>query len=196
MIPIRLQKFATGRAVVMAIILWLMYAMLFFARGPYATLRQIGDGPLLEETLGYGARDVQERLHVLGEEGRSHYHTFQLLDGLNALLMTIALSLSLAFTLSHLVAATNPLRLLVYLPALAGAGEVIENLLLLAALSSFPSESPTAGALAGWVTSAKLVAGFVAFPVTALCFVAFGMTTLRHRGRRRREEQPSSDERK
>ncbi len=195
MIPIWLQKFATGRAVVIALVLWLVYAVPLFVMGPYATLQHAVGGPLLEETFGYGATEVQERLHVLAEEGRNSYHRFQLLDGLNALLMTTALTLSLAYTLSRLVAARSPLRLLVYLPVLAGAGELFENSLLLAVLSSFPSEATTAGALAGSVTSAKLVAGFVALPVTVLCFVALGINALRNRSRRRQEGQPSSGER-
>jgi hypothetical protein len=105
MIPIWLQKFATGRAVVMVLVLWLTYGILFFVLGPYDTVQQAGGRPLLEETFGYGTAEVQERLHLLGQEGRIAYQTFQLLDGLNALLMTIALTLSLAFTLSRLVSA-------------------------------------------------------------------------------------------
>ena len=190
MIPIWLQKFATGRAVVMVLFLWLTYGILFFVLGPYATVQQAGGRPLLEETFGYGAAEVQERLHRLGQEGRVAYQTFQLLDGLNALLMTIALTLSLAFTLSRLVSARSPLRFLVYLPVLAGVGELVENSLLLTTLSSFPSEATTAAALAGPVTTAKLVAGFAALPVTVLCFVAFGIKALRNHRRRRHDTNP------
>lgn len=195
MIPNWLQNVATGRTVVVALVLWFGYAILFFALGPYATLRPAGGGPLLEETFGYGAAEVQERLHVLGEEGRNSYHTFQLLDELNALLMIIALTLSLAFTLTRLVAARSPLRLLVYLPVLTGAGELLKNSLLLAELSSFPAAT-AAGKLVGPVTSAKLGAAFIAFPVTVLCFVALGIKALGNRNRRKQDEQPSSVKRR
>lgn len=191
-----LQKFATGRVVVVALVVWLAYATLFFALGRYAMLQHAGGGPLLEETFGYGATEVQQWLDVLGEAGRNSYHTFQLLDGLNALLMTIALTLSLAFTLSRLVSERSPLRLLSYLPVLAGVGELLENSLLVAALSSFPSEAPTAGALVGSVTSAKLVTGFVALPVTVLCFVALGIKAIRNGSRRRQDEKAASGDRR
>ena len=138
---------------------------------------------------------MQERLHVLGEEGRNSYHTFQLLDVWNALLMIIALTLSLAFTLTRLVAARSPLRLLVYLPVLTGAGELLENSLLLAELSSFPAAT-AAGKLVGPITSAKLGPAFIAFPVTVLCFVALGIKALGNRNRRKQDEQPSSVKRR
>ncbi len=196
MIPNWLQRFATGRIVVVALVVWLTYATLFFTLGPYAMLQHAGGGPLLEETLGYDATQVQEWLDLLGEAGRNSYHTFQLLDGLNALLMTIALTLSLVFSLSRLVSARSPLRLLFYLPVLAGVGELLENSLLVAALSRFPSEAPSAGALVGSVTSAKLATGFVALPVTVLCYVVLGIKALGNGSRRRQEEKSASGERR
>ena len=68
--------------------------------------------------------------------------------------MATALTLSLAFALSCLLAAANPLRLLVLLPILAGAAELVENTILFVVVSNFPSE---AGSFAGFVTSVKLV---------------------------------------
>ena len=185
MIPNWLQKMATGRVVVVVLVVWLAYATLFFALGPYAMLQHAAGGPLLEETFGYGTAEVQEWLDLLGEAGRNNYYTFQLLDGLNALLMSIALTLSLAFTLSRLVSARSPLRLLLYLPVLAGIGDLLENWLLVTALSSFPSEAPASEALLGAVTSAKLVTVFAALPVTVLCFVALGIKALYSGSRRR-----------
>jgi hypothetical protein len=187
MIPTWLQKIATGHAVVIALVLWLGYAMLFFTLGPYSTLQSAGGGDLLEETFGYDTTEAQERLRVLAEDGRNTYGKFQLLDALNAVLMTVALTLSLAFTLSRLLAARNPLRLLVYLPVLVGACELIENSLLLAMLSSFPSEATAAGKFAGPVTSAKLVVAFVALPITVLSFVALGIKALRDRSKAKHE---------
>lgn len=191
MIPTWLQKVATGRVVVIALALWLGYAILLFTLGPYSTLQRAGGGDLLEETFGYGTAEAQERLRALGEEGRNTYGKFQLLDGLNALVMTVALTLSLTFSLSRLLAEGNPVRLLVYLPALAGACELLENSLLLAMLSSFPSEATAAGTLAGPVTSAKLVCAIVVLPVTVLSFVALGIKALRGRRKPKPDEQSS-----
>lgn len=196
MIPNWLQKLATGRVVVGSLVVWLTYATLFFAWGSYAALKHAGGGPLLEETFGYSATDVQKWLELVGEAGRKSYHTFQLLDGLNASLMTIALTLSLAFALGRLVSARSPLQLLSYLPVLAGVADLLENSLLVAALSSFPSETTAAGSLVGSVTSAKLVAGFVALPVTVLCFVALGIKSLRNGSRRRQEKNAAPSDKR
>ena len=82
--------------------------------------------------------------------------------------MATALTLSLAFALSCLLAAANPLRLLVLLPILAGAAELVENSILFVVVSNFPSE---AGSFAGFVTSVKLVLGFTALPVALVRLV-------------------------
>jgi hypothetical protein len=174
-IPSWLQRVATGRVVVAAVVAWLTYAVLLFRVGPYATLRHATGGPLLEETFGYDASQVQAHLGLLGEASRSSYHAFQLLDGLNALLMTIALTFALVFALSRLVSEESPLRLLSYLPVVAGVGELLENSLLLTALARFPTEAPMAGVLLGSVTSAKLVTGSAALLATVICFVALGI---------------------
>lgn len=182
-IPTWLMRLATGRVVLFALAVWIAYSVLFFALGPYTALHGATGGPLLEETFGYGALEVQEWLQTLKEPGRKDYGTFQLLDALNAVLMAVALTLSLAFTLSRLVGKESLLGMLAYLPIAAGMGELIENFMLLAALSSYPEALPAAG-LIGTVTSIKLLVGFSALLVTLLCFAWVGINALR--GRRRR----------
>ena len=97
MIPNWLVNVANGRNVTIALVLWFGYAGLFFNFGPYSSLRARADSPLLEERFGYSQAEAQEQLRILGEEGRGTYRRFQLLDGVNAVLMAIALTLSLAF---------------------------------------------------------------------------------------------------
>jgi len=182
MIPIWLQNFARGRTVAIVLLLWLGIGGVLFTVGPYPSLRSAGGGDLLEETFGYSAADAREYLQALGEDGRNTHRTFQLLDGLNAAMTTVALTLSLAFTLCRLLGPRNALRLLVYLPVLAGACELLENWLLLALHSAFPSETSTAR-LAGPITSTKLVLGFSALSITVLSFLALGVKALRDRSK-------------
>lgn len=182
MIPTWLQTFASGRAVVVALTLWLGFAAMFFAFGPYSTLRGVGGGDLLEERFGYSATEAQEWLRLLGEDRRDTYRGFQLLDGLNAAFMTVALTLSLTFTLSRLLGARNVFRLLIYLPVFAGVSELLENSLLLSMLSTFPSVASTAR-FAGPITGVKFVLGFSAMPITMISFLCLGAKALRDRAR-------------
>jgi len=194
MIPIWLEKLATGRVVALALALWLGSTVASFVLGPYAEVQAAGGGALLEESVGYGPAEARAWLDRLGEAGRSAYWRFQWLDGVSALLMTAALALSLAFTLSRLLAGRNPLRALVYLPAVAGGSELVENGLLLRMLSSYPAAAPVAEALAGPVTGVKLVAGFAALLLVLGSFVALGIRRVRgRRPRRAGVPGPSSD---
>jgi hypothetical protein len=194
MIPIWVQEIAKGSVVAFALILWLGYAILFFTFGPYSTLQTMGGRPLLEETFGYSSAEAHDLLRHLGEDGRIAYRKFQLLDGLNVLLMTVALTLSLTYTLRRLLAPQSKIRLLVYLPVFVGACELLENVILLAMLWRFPAEASLAAALAGSVTCVKLVVGFAVFPLTILSFVAIGIKTFRDRYRTPQEEQVSFGE--
>ena len=189
MIPTWLMHVAKGRNVVIALVLWFACAVGLFNFGPYPTLKATAGGPLLEERFGYSQSEAQEQLRGLGEEGRGTYRTFQLLDGVNAVLMAAALTLSLAFALSRLVAAGNPLRLLVFLPILAGVGELVENSLLLVLVSAFPAEATFAGSLAGPVTSIKLILGFTALPVTLVSLLALGFKTRYNRRTAKHEHE-------
>ena len=188
MIPTWLLKVAKGRNVTIALVLWFGYAVLLFNFGPYSTLQTRAGGNLLEERFGYSQAEAQEHLGALGKEGRGTYRNFQLLDGVNAVLMATALTLSLAFALSRLFAARNPLRLLVLLPILAGVTELVENSLLFVLVSTFPSEATLARSLAGPVTSIKLVLGFTALAVTLVSLLALGFKTLYNRSKAKHEQ--------
>ena len=109
MIPTWVLNLAKGRNVVIALVLWLIYSLLLFNLGPYSALRTKADANLLEERFGYSQAEVQKQLHDLGEEGRTNYRNFQLLDGLNGILMAAALTLALGFALGRLFADRNPI---------------------------------------------------------------------------------------
>lgn len=182
MLPARLQRVASGSGVIIAVALWLGYAVCFFTFGPYATLRGASGGDLLEESFGIGQEAPTARIRSFDEATRSLYTGFQWLDYVNAALMAVALTLILTFTLSRLLGPRNPLRILVFLPLVVGALEVVENSLLLSVLWGFPSEAVTAGMLLGPVTSAKLALAFAVLPVAGVSLVALGIRALRNRG--------------
>lgn len=133
-------------------------------------------------TFGIGQEAPTARIRSFDEATRSLYTGFQWLDYVNAALMAVALTLILTFTLSRLLGPRNPLRILVFLPLVVGALEVVENSLLLSMLWGFPSEAVTAGMLLGPVTSAKLALAFAVLPVAGVSLVALGIRALRNRG--------------
>ena len=189
MIPPWLLNLANGRNVTIAFVLWLAYSLLLFNTGPYPSLQATVDGPLLEARFGYSQADASEQFRILEEDGRDTYRNFQLLDLLNAVLTATTLTLLLAFALSRLFAAGNPVGLLVFLPILGGILELLENALLLLLVSAFPSEATWASSIASPVTSLKLVISFTALPATLLSLAALGLKTVLNRWKATRSGQ-------
>lgn len=183
MIPRRLQTLATGSSTLLAVAAWVCYAVLLFNVGPYARLQASEAGVLLEERFGYSPAQAYHLLDRLGSEGRREYSTFQVLDSVNALLMTCALTLAMTFALRRAFAANSRLGMTVVLPLLAGGSEVAENVLLLWMLAAFPSAPPVLVAAGGLVTATKLVLGFGALVVTALGYATLGVLSVRGRGK-------------
>lgn len=182
MIPQWLQKAATGRNVIAALVLWLGFSVFLFNAGAYKSVQAAAGGAkLLEERFGYTSTQAVEFLQTLGNEGREAYRNFQFFDGLNALIMAVAFTLALTFAASRLLVASNPIRLIAFLPLAAGLCEWAENAALLSMLSSFPSEAPLASSLGSALTRVKFVLGFSVMPLTVLAFLALGFKALRQR---------------
>ncbi len=182
MTPQWLQKAATGGNLVAALVLWLGFSVFLFNAGAYQSVQAAAGGAkLLEERFGYTSTQAGDFLQTLGNDGRAAYRSFQFWDGLNALLMAVAFTLALAFALSRLLFARNPLRLIAFLPLLAGLCEWAENAALLSMLSSFPNEAPTVCSMASALTRMKLALGFSVMPLTVLAFLALGIKALRQR---------------
>lgn len=182
MTPQWLQKAAAGRNVVAALIVWIGFSIFLFNAGAYKAVQAAAGGAkLLEERFGYTGTQAVEFLQALRSEGREAYGSFQFWDGINALLMAVALTLALAFALDRLFAARNPLRLIAFLPLAAGLCEWAENAALFSLLSSFPNEAPSVCGVASALTQVKLVLGFSVMPLTILSFLALGLKALRQR---------------
>jgi len=174
MIPHWFARWATGRVVLAAVVVWLGLGFLIFQLCPYESVREASGGALLEETFGYSATQALEKIGAMDDTARRDYGTFQYFDALNTLLMVVAMSLALAFTLGRLTGPRNPLRIVVMLPALVGVFELIENTVLV----SLASGATAGAALAGPVTSLKLVLGFISLPITLLCFLVLGVKSV------------------
>ncbi|MBL8045643.1 MAG: hypothetical protein JNL09_03835 [Anaerolineales bacterium] len=181
--PTWLLKLATGRNVTFALAVWLAFSLLFFNFGPYQLLRAAsGSLDLLEELFGYTAKEGYNRIFILGEAGRALYQNFQWLDLVNAALTVIAFTLALTYTLRRLFPAGHAMQWLIWLPSLAGVGELIENFSLLAMLNLFPAEAPVLADLASIATQFKQTVGFACLPIIVLSFTMLAAQRFMGRG--------------
>lgn len=174
-----LQKISTGRNVLLAVVFWLGASVCLFNFGPYSSLRAAGGGDLPEERFGYSRQQAQFWLDDLRKEGRALYRSFQLFDLANAALMASALTLLLSYVLQQLWPSRSALRVLVYLPLLVGALELLENLLLLGLIAAFPVTTPWMAKSASWVTSLKLAVSSLLFSLIVAGLLALGVRRLR-----------------
>lgn len=182
--PPWLLKLATGRNVAVALAVWLAFSLLFFNFGPYQLLRSAsGSLDLLEETFGYTEKEGYTRIFILGEAARGLYQNFQWLDLINAGLTVVAFTLALTFTLTRLFPPGHAVHWLIWLPAFAGLGDVIENICLLALLAIFPKEAPWVVDIASIATQFKLTVGFAILPLIVLSFTMLAAQKFLQRGK-------------
>lgn len=156
--PISLPSLATGRAVVVALLLWLGTGFVLFQLGPYAELRELAPGLApLDERMGYAWTDVQVYFAILGESGRSLYRLFLIADSGNAILMASAVTLLLAFLTTRLGLGGTRVSLVAFIPVAGGALDLLENALLLVMLDRFPEIAESLAGIASITTASKLV---------------------------------------
>jgi hypothetical protein len=184
-IPVWLRKIATGRAVAVALLLWLGYSALILKWGPYPLLKaSILELP--EEDLTPTAEESHKKLGQLGERGRKRYLDYQMLEIVNALLATIAATLLLTHSIPRLFGPRTRWAFLIYLPAAGGISQLIENSILASAVARHPQWSPSALGIASAATAFKLISGTIVLPVTLFLFAKLGLRALRTRKKRTR----------
>jgi hypothetical protein len=134
-----------------------MVAGALFAFGPYADIQARLGRPPLEETVGYGQRDVARQNLAFGPAERRAYGLFQILDLLQALVL--ALTLWIALT-----AACRALRPERPAPAwsawpamLVALAEASENLALLILTQQGSEPEARLAAFAGMASGSKFV---------------------------------------
>jgi len=160
----RLLDIATGRRVLAALLLLGVGGTALFRLGPYARLKPFAlPYPLPEETTT-AQPELSTFLGHLGRPGRDLYAALQWWDMINPLLVAVAGTLLMAWLIRRAGHERRIWRFAVFLPAIAGAADLTENLLLRAAIIAFPSVPGSAGVLAD-VTKLKLLSLMVMVPI-------------------------------
>jgi hypothetical protein len=181
----RILPIATGRRVLLALLLLGIGGTVLFRLGPYARIKPFARPyPLPEETTT-AQPELAGFLRHLGHEGRELYADLQWWDMLNPLLVSVAGTLLIAWLIVHAGHQRRIWRFALFLPAIAGTADLAENLLLRAAIVSFPSIPGSAGLLAS-VTKVKLLSLMILVPVA----IGLGVVVLARRVRGRLSRAP------
>jgi hypothetical protein len=134
-------------------------------------LRAVTNGvSILDMEAHYSGADAYRRLVALGETGRRFY-LWRILGGLDVVLpvlMALTLSVAIRTALGAGVAGGDRRERWVWIPWMGAAFDYLENVLIAFLLLSFPTSHDNVGAVAGWVTSAKLVAYVVSMIVAVV----------------------------
>lgn len=145
--------------------------------GPYSQLEALAGLEPPEERVAGTAAEIGEFFAALGEPGRALYTRALWWDFVLALLLPAALALTVLWLVHRLPEVWRFLRWLVLIPMGFAVADVVENILLLSALASFPEAAP---AWAATVAGAKLTLGLSSIPIVAVLGV---MSLLLRRGR-------------
>jgi hypothetical protein len=137
----RVTKFASGRSVIVALLALLSGGALLFNLGPYAALRRLAGGRAIPEEAPSSAAAVHAFLEHVGPEGRETYWRAQWLDLLNPVLLGGFTLLLLGWLLVRARLERGPVRLVLALPLVMAAAELVENVLLASATRAFPGSA-------------------------------------------------------
>ena len=183
MIPTSLTHIATGRTVVVALLLWLGAGFVLFQLGPYPELAGMAPGlEPLDERMGYSWTEVEVYLAVLGESGRRLYRVFLVADLGNAILMASAVSLLLTFLTIRLGLERSWFGIAAFIPIAGGALDLLENAMLLVMLGQFPNVTESLAGAASMTTALKLVTGMAGLAAVAVGLIGWAATVIRRRG--------------
>ena len=164
-----LYRAATGRAVLVTLVMLLVSGFAIFRLGPYPALVAAG-AALPEETPGMSPERIHAFLDTLGETGRAGYARFQALDTVQAMLLAGFAMLLVAWILKRAGSARGAWRVLALVPLIVLGAEAVENVLLARAALAHPSHAATTAFLPA-VTTIKFAS--VVLMVLAL-LVALG----------------------
>lgn len=177
MIPAGLTQIATGRSVIVALLLWFGAGFVLFQFGPYPELGVMTPGlELLDERMGYTWTDVEIYFAVLGESGRRLYRVFLIADLGNAILMAAAGSLLLAFLTTRSGLERTWFGIVAFIPLAAGTLDLLENTLLLIMLGQFPDIAESLAGAASTTTTVKLWTGMTGVAAVAIGLVGWAVT--------------------
>ena len=171
-----IDKLSRPKTVMILAGLSIGYAVALFGLGPYSEIQRSYQGrKLLEESFGYTRVDAATQLTAFGDFYRDLYWKFQVFDYLNGLLIALALTAILSFTLTRLLPQNSVLRLLSLLPLIAGIAEIIENTGLIHLTRSFPEISYTVVSAASFATMLKFLVDIFCMALAVLTLIATGL---------------------
>lgn len=164
--PAKLHDWSSDRKAITFLALWLVNAVLLQVLDNRLAILANGETKL-DLRFGYDFQTVLTIFTGYGEQGRDLYLSNLAIDTLMPLFLALATITftTLAFRKSRLV------TLLVIVPAAFFIGDVIENVLLVTLVASFPDIDPNMIRLASAVTRPKLIAAMMTYALLILSAV-------------------------
>lgn len=170
-----IRKYATGKNII-ALLLMFIIVLALMEAGPAGSrrLKEINSGMgMLDMQFGYSQDQVYSMLNRVGKEGRSIYAGLLGLDYIFAVVFMLLQSLMMTLLLDK----TGLIRrwgMLNLLPFARSAMDILENCLILAMLSGYPSVYPVVAGLASGVTVIKWI---IYYGILGTLFLLGAMTT-------------------
>ena len=129
-----------------------------------AKIESIAPGTkILDLRFNYSAADAHETLDKLGSEGRSAYIGLIITDFIYIVVYTGLFLTALTLIVRYFFSSAVWLRMILILPVIGAACDVIENTVTLVQIGTFPNESLQLYGVSNGITIIKFV---IAFPVT------------------------------
>lgn len=176
----RFEDAATRRSAVGSFVVFVVTMVVIQTVGYRPEVTAMASGTLPEVAFFYSAADVSAVLESLGSEGRSLYTRALLVDFVFVLTFVAGLGLPLAYLLPQ-VTESAPVRALALAPAVAGACDYVENVVLLYAISTFPEMPGAAITVASVFTAVKLPLLIGSMLLLLLSAAAVGVRVARSR---------------
>lgn len=168
-----LRRLATGRNVIIAILLTAGLGFLVFTQGPYAAVRAAGGTPLPDERRWQPA-ELAPWLESLGESGRAAYRAFLIQDSaFMTLVATPAFLLLWVWVLARLFPARPRLALTSLVLLIPAIADLTENVVLRLAAGRYPDLAGLPLALAAGATALKSALAMVLHPLPLLAALVY-----------------------
>jgi len=154
----RLQRWATGRNVLIFLVLFLVFeiAVLPLAAGKLQELSAAPNGGPLDLSGGLSPADTYARLTAYGPHGRPFYLIIELtVDGLFPITYGLFFSLTLALIFQRAFAAGSGMHRWIMVPLLGMLSDFVENIGIVTMLLAYPTEVGAAAVLTRIMTLVK-----------------------------------------
>ncbi len=179
------QRQATGRNLLVLVIVYCIYFQIFFfAKVPFgitAIQPYASHGGILDVEFFYTSEQAYERLASFGELGRATYLHILMGDLIYPTLLGSLLAVSICLIVKRLNPSHASWQYLALLPLTNMVCDYCENSLLFVLLLSYPTSLPTIATVAGVATLAKNIVGILSFSALAFGLLVMLVQYLRPR---------------